>query len=302
MTFANMHRIPRHFHFIFGLRKQSEPFHVLHYLCLESCLQVNRPEKLMLYYHYEPYGPYWDLIKDRITLEHLSRDTLKQHMQHFNRNSDSSFNYAHHSDFIRLEKLLEHGGVYADMDTLFLRPIPDELYNKSFVLGREIPATDKTTGIVHHSLCNALILSEPGAPFADIWLKRMPDAMGASYTSHSCRLAHALSLEFPQHIHVEPAATFYPFMWTYEDMRALLKKNHGQWNGACSVHLWASLWWSHDNTRLDSWSLNRQTERHIRKVDTTFTLAARRFLPQAENWPRRWLADMMSRYRPRRHA
>ena len=26
--------IPRTFHFVYGLRRQTEPFHLLHYLCL----------------------------------------------------------------------------------------------------------------------------------------------------------------------------------------------------------------------------------------------------------------------------
>jgi hypothetical protein len=38
--------IPNQFHFIFGLRKQREPFHLAHYLCLESCRRVNQPESI----------------------------------------------------------------------------------------------------------------------------------------------------------------------------------------------------------------------------------------------------------------
>ena len=29
--------------------------------------------------------------------------------------------YAHHADFVRLDALIEHGGLYADIDTIFVR-------------------------------------------------------------------------------------------------------------------------------------------------------------------------------------
>jgi len=61
-------RIPARFHFVFGLAPQTEPFHLVDYLCLESCRVVNRPESITLCYHHEPYGPYWDLIKEHLHL------------------------------------------------------------------------------------------------------------------------------------------------------------------------------------------------------------------------------------------
>ncbi|MEZ0216547.1 MAG: glycosyltransferase, partial [Rariglobus sp.] len=180
-----MPRIPRHFHFIFGLREQTEPFHLVHYLCLESCLRVNRPDRVTLYYHYEPYGRYWNLIKDRIQLVHVPLHPLVTSQHYDDPLISRKLRYAHHADFIRLEKLIEHGGVYADMDTLFLRPIPDGLYEKAFVIGREDPVTDMKTGAISDSLCNALMMAEPGSAFARIWLERMPAALDGSWSNHS---------------------------------------------------------------------------------------------------------------------
>ena len=45
------------------------------------------------------------------------------------------YRYAHHADFVRLAALIEYGGVYADIDALFLRPFPDELFSEPFVIG-----------------------------------------------------------------------------------------------------------------------------------------------------------------------
>ena len=55
--------------------------------------------------------------------------------------------YAHEADFLRLDILLAHGGVYADMDTLFVREYPDPWFEESFAIGEENapPATGRTT-------------------------------------------------------------------------------------------------------------------------------------------------------------
>ena len=51
-----MTTVPNRFHFVFGLKPQTEPFHIAHYLCLQSCLQVNSPDRIDFYYHFEPEG------------------------------------------------------------------------------------------------------------------------------------------------------------------------------------------------------------------------------------------------------
>jgi hypothetical protein len=59
---------PRDFHFVFGLREQREPFHILHYLCLASCRAVNRPHAIHFHYRHEPFGPWWEKIKPHLRL------------------------------------------------------------------------------------------------------------------------------------------------------------------------------------------------------------------------------------------
>ena len=46
--------IPNIFHFVFGLKEQTEPFHLMYYLCLASCIEVNTPDKVCFHYHHEP--------------------------------------------------------------------------------------------------------------------------------------------------------------------------------------------------------------------------------------------------------
>jgi hypothetical protein len=201
-------RIPDVFHFVFGLKPQKKPFHLLHYLCLESCLQVNRPEAVYFYCHHEPYGPYWDRIKDNLRLVRVSGVALVSNFQ-YNDKAVQHYRYAHHSDFIRLEKLVERGGIYADMDTLFVNPLPRRLFDKPFVLGREQDVYSRQAGKALPSLCNALIMSPRASEFGRLWLDRMEGEFDGSWSSHSGFLPRRLSEEHPDWIHVEPPRSFY---------------------------------------------------------------------------------------------
>lgn len=274
--------IPNQFHFVFGLQRQTEPFHLAHYLCLESCFQVNQPENIFFYYHYQPYGRYWDLIKDKLNhvqvplVSFISRFKYKERFI-------NQFRYAHHSDFIRLEKILENGGVYADMDTLFVNKLPPQIFEKSFVLGRESDILDPRTKQSRPSLCNAFIMSEANAAFGQKWLFSMREAFDGTWSNHSTLLPQHLSEQFPGLIHIEPVESFYKFPSTPDGIADLFENLNTNLKGVYSIHLWAHLWW--DALRLDFSTFYGDliTGEYVRQANTTYALLARKFLP--ENTP-----------------
>lgn len=270
-------RIPRQFHFVFGLKRQWRPFHLLHYLCLESCWQVNRPEKIYFHHDRLPHGRYWDRIRDRLTLVKVGEDAGVAAFEYRDRGINP-YRYAHHSDFIRLRQLNRYGGIYADIDTLFVNPYPDRLFEHEYVLGREGDIRDVATGELRPSLCNALIMARPGARFGELWLERSREAFDGSWSNHSTLLPYRLSQEHPDWVHLEPPRSFYPYMWTIEDIRTLFEGCETDWEGAYSIHLWSHLWWSRRRRDFSRVHAGRFTERYIRTVDTTFNLVARRFL------------------------
>jgi len=274
-------RIPKRFHFIFGLKKQREPFHLMHYLCIESCFRINRPEAIYLYYHHEPTGYYWNLARRRIIQERvLLNPFIKKYRYGFKNRYTAKFRYAHHSDFIRVEKLKERGGIYADIDTIFVNPIPEELFNKSFVIGREDDIYSFTRKRKEPSLCNAFLMSEPDSPFSGIWLKQMQQAFDGTWSEHSCSLAYRLSLSHPEWVHIEPSRSFYKLMWTREGLYTLLEGLDTDFKGVISMHLWAHLWWSKKRTEFSRFHGGLLTENFIREKDTTYNIVARPFLPE----------------------
>lgn len=277
--------IPNQFHFVFGLKPQTEPFHLVYYLCLASCSAVNAPDTIYFYYYYEPYGRYWDLIKDRLTLVRVDPVSFITQFRYTDR-AVRKYSYAHQSDFIRLEKLLEHGGVYADIDTIFVNAIPTDLWMRPFVLGREDDIIDEVTGQSRPSLCNAFIMAEPNAEFGRLWLANLATTFDGTWSRHSTLLPYELSQRYQRLIHVEPPRSFYKHMWTREGLYTLLEGNDPDYEGVLSMHLWSHLWWEWRRRDFSSFHAGRLTEDYIRRVDTTYNLLARRYLPVPT--PKRW--------------
>lgn len=275
--------IPRIFHFIFGLKEQTEPFHLLYYLCLESCRQLNQPAAIYFHYANEPYGPLWDRIKPHLTLRRVEREALPQAAY---KGSDegkliaqAGWSYAHEADFIRLKVLLEHGGVYADMDTLFVQPLPEHLYQYQCVLGEEGALPDER-GILRPSLCNAMIAARPGAPYIAKWLAAAYDAFDGKWTSHSCQLATRLWEAHPDLLHVVPRRYFYRHPWTPAGIQSIFETNDADLRGVLSMHLWNHLWWDKERTDFTCFHAGELTEEYVRSGASTYAVLARRFLPE----------------------
>lgn len=270
--------IPRLAHFVFGLRPQEEPFHLLHYLAIESCRRVVQPDHIILHVGELPYGIYWDLVRPMVELERIEKvpglDARRVD------DDVEPYRYAHHADVVRLDVLRRHGGLYADIDTLFHAPLADELWEHEAVIGREAPVA--YGGTSEASMSNALVLAAPGAWFVETWRDRIIDAMDGSWSGHSCRLAARLALERPEVVHVAPQQAFSPYAHTREGMRALLELPlvPDDLVGTSSVHLCAHLWWDRARRDFSNVCAADITEAHVRTADTPLAQLARPFLPE----------------------
>jgi len=273
-----MNRIPNHFHFIFGLKPQEEPFHLAYYLCLESCFQINKPEKISFYYHHEPYGIYWEDIKDRLEIIQIDSSPFVKNIR-YKDTFIEKFSYAHYTDFLRLEKIIEHGGVYADIDTLFVQKIPEELFTHEFVIGKEHDVEDPQTGEISSSLSNAFFLAQKESLFAKKWLDEMYSVFDGSWSKHSCQLAYTLSRLYPENIHIEPQRSFSPYNHTREGINALFRKTEKNLDEIYSIHLLEHLWWSRFRRDFSRFHSGYITKKHITKTNSTYNVVARKFLP-----------------------
>lgn len=269
--------MPRKVHFVFGLRSQDEPFHLVHYLAISSCLEVVDPDEVILHCDELPYGIYWELIRPRITLRRVRPQPAV--VQTSYDPTVAPYTYAHHADILRLDALLEDGGLYADIDTLFVAPPPDECWTAPASIGREADILDERIGRVRPSLSNAVVFAQPGADFIATWRERIESALDGSWSAHSCLLADDIARERPDAVHVEPQRTFHHFSPTPDGIDALLVGAVDDVTGISAVHLCAHLWW--DDRRRDFSMVHAATidEAWIRAGRSTYARLARRFLP-----------------------
>ena len=278
-----MPEIPNDYHFVFGLHPQSGPMHVAHYLCLESCRQVNRPDRIHFHYRHEPHGSWWDRIRPHLTLHRVGKSSQAPLVRPGDESAEalvireSGWLYAHEADFLRLNVLLESGGVYADMDTLFVQALPQRLRQYEFVLGEEPPQAG-AQGVLRPSLCNAMILSRPDAPFAARWLDEMRRVYDGSWDRHSTQAAAQLWGEMPAALHVVPQRFFYRHAFTREGLHTLLGGFDPDYTDVYSMHLWAHLWWDAARTDFTDFHAGLLTESYIRSEHTTYNIIARQFL------------------------
>ena len=222
--------VPNIIHFVFGLSEDfgGKPFSFVHYMAIKSAIKVNNPSEVILHYEYEPKGLYWDMIKSEISLNQIVAPT-EIHGNLLN-------HVAHKSDIIRLQTLYKIGGIYLDMDTICVKPI-HKLRKYNFVMGTEAdPPVEytlmqKIKKVVKHQtlrpfrenvkgLCNAVILSEPGAEFIRVWLDSYSTFRSAGtdqfWSEHSVSIPYKLSKDFPSLVKVlNPFAFHYPI---YDDM------------------------------------------------------------------------------------
>ena len=250
--------IPKIFHFIFGLKEQKEEFHLTYYLALKSCLEVNNPDKINFYYKHEPYGPYWDQIKPSLNLIQVEPpiEIFGIPINH----------YAHQADIIRLQALIEEGGIYADIDSVFINPYPNNLYDKEFVMGKQ----------GNEGLCNALMMSSPNSHFAQKWLgdHNVCFKGGAPGTdgwcTHSVYYPLYLSKQIPSSIHIEKPSSFFHFLYHQDHLKLLFESDTPLNTDIYSLHLWENISW-------DPY-LSKLNKEYITKNNTTYNKIVRQFI------------------------
>jgi hypothetical protein len=257
--------IPKVLHYVFGMASDfgGKPWSLVHHVCLKSAIERIAPERVFLYYEFEPSGPWWDLSRPLVTLVRIEapQEIFGRPLSHV----------AHRSDVVRLQKLIEHGGIYLDADVLVQRSF-DDLLTHSAVLGQE--------GVnAEWGLANAVILAKPQSAFLCRWLEEYRSFRSTGrdefWDEHSVQLPSKLARSYPEEVTLLPYTAFFWPLWT---------KEHIEWIFAscrpipleqtfCN-HLWEAGAWEY---------LEDLTPRRVRSVDTNFHRWARPFITDLRN-------------------
>ncbi len=256
----NTERIPNLVHFVYGMQEDrgDRPFSLVHYVAFRSALEIHRPDRIWLHTGYTPSGPWWEAISSDVEVRIVAIPKTVQ--------GNRLDRPEHRSDVVRLEALLEFGGLYLDMDTVSVRSIA-KLRRFRCVLGEET-----TPGSGSHGLSNAVMMAEPGSSFFRRWLEEYATFNQDYWNTHSVVLPRLLAEQAaPGVIHTEPARSFHWPSWDDAGIKALFAEDRS-YPDAYVHHLWAGKTWEAHLAGL--------TPEHIFAVDTTYNRLARPFLQQ----------------------
>ena len=255
--------IPNKFQYVYlthdgNKHPMYQDFHLTHYICIKSAIEVNNPDEVNIYCNQEPTGEWWKEIRDEVNVVMVEppKEIFGKPITEL----------AHASDVIRLQVLLEEGGIYTDMDTICVKPYTDLLDN-TFVLGEQ--GVNGSEG-----LCPAVIMSEKDSEFGERWLLGFKDTFRGGpqgsdgWCTHSVHYPLFLSKEIPEHIHIEPHTSFFYPTYHQPSLEDLFERVV-DFDMAYSHHFWesCSMKWIKDITVND-----------IKTIDTTFNLIARKLL------------------------
>ncbi len=275
-----MKKTPHIFHFVFGLHPQTKPFHLMHYLCIASCLHVNKPDAVMFHYQHMPWGYWWELIAPYLQMRKIEPDKFISSF-FYDDAGIGKYRYAHLSDIARLEILIKYGGIYADIDTLFINELPKRFFEHEFVMGMEKvnwkAAAARAAG---GSLCNAWMMGAPNSDFAKLLLAWTYKCFDGTWSAHSTFLPYRLSREHPDWIHVEPQRSFFFYDWTEDGIRGLFEKPWLNLEEVYSIHLWSHMWWERQRVDTSYFHAGRLTPEYVGFSKSAYAELARPFLPE----------------------
>jgi len=227
--------IPNIVHFVYI---KERPWKLHHYLSVKSAIRLN-PEKINIWLDEEPEGEWWELTKPLVKLNFIDPPTeIYTRWNNTNMLTLTPVTQpAHKSDIIRLQVLLEFGGIYADTDVIFIKPFDDLLDNK-FVMGAQ-----GENGV--EGLCPAVILSEKNSTFGLKWSEGFKDSFSGgppgsdTWCTHSVRYPMELAKIVPNEIAVLNHEAFFWPLYHQEHIKMLFEQDH-KFENAYAHHLWES--------------------------------------------------------------
>jgi hypothetical protein len=216
--------VPKIVHHTWYSNNLRNTFRFHHYISMLSAYKHIQPTKVMFWHEKVPEGDWWAKIRERVPVIEMKyrKGPTEIHGNHIG-------NPAHKSDIVRLEAVMEYGGIYTDLDVIVLKSF-DPLLKYNTTLGYETGAG------AANGLCNGIIISRPRAKFLEIWHYEYRSFKDGQWAVHSVLVPARLAKKYPSLIHTEAKSLHRPnwleTKWLY---------NNGSlydWSRNYAVHLW----------------------------------------------------------------
>lgn len=226
--------VPNIIHMMYFLGPKSRPFNFINYLAVRAAYEIQNPDSFYFYYNEEPQDSiHWENIKQYVTLVKIDPPQIDYPQ--------------YQADMVRMEKLIEHGGIYLDTDMILLKnlfPFMDE----PCTLGGEGYVDNKiglNTNDIRFigSISNAIIICEPQNQFMKMWYEKMPNAMKSDiWAYHAVLLPLDLYKKNPILVDLKSVETFVPFDFRNDYIFYDIPGAEEELKQSYSMHLWETIW------------------------------------------------------------
>lgn len=276
--------IPNIIHFVFGLEADfgNRPFMPFHYIAIKSAFDINKPDKIYFVCAHEPQSEWFDRCKPFIEIVKIEPP---QHIF-----GNKLYHYAHKSDIVRLERLIQYGGIYLDIDTICVKPLtpflqydcvmgkeykfinhyPKDLFNRILYRLNWLRSKPVKTFV---GLCNAVILAKPKAEFLIRWYDSYryfrSTGQDVYWGEHSIKIPGMFSQIYRDEIFIVEDDYFFNPSYDSDGLKNLFVQNLA-FPKAYVHHLWESIAWEEYLEKLQPDEINT--------INSSYNILARYFL------------------------
>ncbi|XP_052806612.1 uncharacterized protein LOC128235861 [Mya arenaria] len=189
------------------------------FLSLMSALRFQQPCLIIVHGPTLPHGPYWDhFLHLAPPIVHVARERPTQAF------GQPLFAKEHASDLMRIEALMEYGGIYLDFDELLLRPL-HPLRKYPYTQGHEM----------HFSMGSQLVMAARDAPFLRMWYYGYRDDYRRIWAYNALWVPNTLAKKHPDLIHVEGYNFTRP---SWKNVKLIFDANY-DWSSNYGMHMYA---------------------------------------------------------------
>ncbi|KAL4229573.1 hypothetical protein ACF0H5_012612 [Mactra antiquata] len=208
--------VPNIVHYVwFGTKKLG----YFNFLSLMSSIRFQRPCLILIHGPTLPHGEYWDFIyKFYPNILHVYRESPTVVFNNTLRFKE------HASDVMRIEALINYGGIYLDFDEVILRPL-DTLRQYNHTQGHELSFT----------MGSQLVMSRKNATFLQLWYQSYRDNYRKIWAYNALWVPNGLAKKYPKLIHVEGYNFTRP---SWKNAKDIFDNNY-DWSTNYGMHMYA---------------------------------------------------------------
>lgn len=257
--------IPKIIHFIY-LRKDRNSFHFMmsHYLSIKSQIEVIKPEKVIFWTNDAPTERNWF----KLIMQEYG-DIIEIH------DCDMINSYkgieiphvSHQADILKAFIVRDWGGIYSDLDSIALKPFPEEFYKSDVPIMGPEEFDGKQVG-----LCMGYFMAPKGAKFFQLILDEYKDytpdcAWGEFAVIRPLRIFN----EDKSLVRLLPHEALEPIYLNYTDREDLFHLDRTELlKDAYQLHLWENI---------NKPTMKYLTPRSIIENNSTYSQSVRKYLP-----------------------